>query len=96
MKSTQKDYPVFFSARLFDLLEIHPLERATAQSKLQYLRLTKQDIEALTMSEITREGGFCEILQYVQFDFQFGFLLCVFDYNGRCCRAYFINHISQN
>lgn len=96
MERTQRTMPVFFSSQLFDYLKIDLYKRATAQSKIEYLRLQKEDVEALTKAKITQEGFFWDVLHYVQFELKFGSLLCVFGHNGECCRAYFFSNIEAN
>lgn len=96
MKRIYKDIPVFFSSQLFDYLKIDYCKRATAQSRIEYLRLKKQDIQALTRAEVYKEGIFADIIQYVQFDLKYGSLLCVFDDDEKCCRAYFFCDIDVN
>lgn len=96
MERTQKAIPVFFSKQLFELLGISPLKRAAAQSRIEYLRMKKAEIESFTMGKIIRQGQFYNALQYAQYDMGFGSLLCVFGDNDECCRAYFFNDISAN
>lgn len=96
MERTQKALPVFFSSQLFDYLKIEPYKRTTAQSKIEYLRLKKEDVEVLTKAKIAQEGFFWDVLHYVKFELKFGFLLCVFGDNGQCCRAYFFSNMSAN
>lgn len=96
MERTQNTLPIFFTSKLFDFLGINPLRRATSQSRIEYLRLTQEEIECLTMAKIIQKGLFWEDLQYVQFDLSVGSLLCVFDDNGRCCRAYFFSNFLPN
>lgn len=88
--------PVFFTGQLFDYLKIDFYKRATAQSKLEYLRLTREDIAAITKGKALREGGFGNMLYYIEFELRFGSLLCVFYRNGTCCRSYFFSNISAN
>ena len=87
--------PVFFSGRLFDYLKIDSYKRGTVQSRVEYLCLRKEDIKALTSTKTIREGVFMD-MPYAMFIFKFGFLLCVFDYCGKCYRAYFFSNIEAN
>lgn len=96
MEKTQKTTPVFFSKQLFELLGISPLKRAAAQPRIEYLRMKKVEIESSTMGKIIRQGKFHNVLRYALFDMGFGSLLCVFEDNDECCRAYFFNDISAN
>lgn len=95
MKRIQKDMPIFFSSQLFDYLKIDYCKRATAQSRIEYLRLKKQDIQALTMAKISQEG-YEDVIQYALFDLKYGSLLCVFNGDGECCRAYLFRDIDIN
>ncbi|WP_075555511.1 hypothetical protein [Parabacteroides timonensis] len=96
MEKTQKKMPVFFSSSLFDFLKIEPYKRATAQSKIEFLRLKKEDIKAILKAKISQEGSFGVIFHYVRFELKFGFLLCVFAPDGECCRAYSFIDISAS
>lgn len=89
--------PVFFTGQLFDYLKINFYKRATAQPKLEYLRLKREDIAAITKGKVLKEGFFFgNMLYYVEFELKFGSLLCVFSRNGTCCRSYFFSNISAN
>lgn len=96
MERTREILPVFIAGQLFDYLEIGSIERMTAQSRIEYLRLTREQIKCITMGSISRTGVFLDALKYVQFNLSFGSLLCVFDNSERCYRAYFFKDILLN
>lgn len=95
MERAQRTVPVFFSGQLFDYLKIESYKRIASQPKLEYLRLKKEEIKAITKGKVSREGFFGDLLYYVQFDLKFGFLLCVF-VDEKCYRSYFFDNISAN
>lgn len=93
MKRIQETMPVFFTRQLFDHLGLSLTERMHAQPRIEYLNLTKEQIECMTLGQVSRTGVFKDVLRYIQFDQPFGSLLCVFDDRERCYRAYFFKDI---
>lgn len=85
--------PVFFSARLFDHLQIEPYRRNRARVCIEFLALDKKTVSALTGGILLREGCFYRQLNYSEFQLYGGTLLCVFGPDGRCCRAYFFRAV---
>ena len=61
-------HPVFIVDQLFDYLGIGSVERMTARSRIEYLRLIRDQIKCITMGCISRTGVFMDALQYVQFN----------------------------
>lgn len=95
MKTHQKR-PVFFSKLFFDFLKINESQRATICPKIEYLNLRKTEIEKRNMPFKVMQEGMFDVYEYVQFYHEDMVMLCIFDDNERCCRAYSLNNILVN
>lgn len=97
MKDFKHKEPVFFSSLLFDFLGIHGAARLTMKSKVEYLRMTYEEIKwRYRNATICKEGLFLEEFQYIQFCLNDEIFLFLFDVDNICFRAYSYKDILLN
>lgn len=89
--------PIFFSNLLFDFLEINEMERLTMKSRVEYLKMTLEEISWRFRDSIMyKEGLFLEEFPYMQFYLPDDVFLFLFNDDGLCFRAYSYRNILPN
>lgn len=94
---TRQKHPVFFSKSFFDFLKFDERQRSAVRPKIECLNLRRTEVEMRnTPFKAMRTGTYLDTFQYVQFYHEDSVLICVFNNNQRCCRAYYLNNILVN